>query len=43
MVAFKKILEWNAISIGAFSGLDNSRLKSDEEVKNDRRNGCSTN
>ena len=43
MVAFKKILGWNALYVGAFSGLDNTHLKSDEEEKNDRRNGCPAN
>tara|TARA_B100000953_G_scaffold169927_1_gene139937 strand:+ start:168 stop:278 length:111 start_codon:yes stop_codon:yes gene_type:complete len=32
-----------AFSMRVFSGLDNTLLESDEEIKNDRRDGCSAN
>jgi len=43
MVVLKKYEEGYAFSMRVFSGLDNTLLESDEEIKNDRRNGCSAN
>ena len=43
MVALKKYEEGYAFFDGVFSGLDNTLLESDEEIKNDRRDGCSAN
>jgi len=43
MVVLKKYEEGYAFSMRVFSGLDNTFLESDEEIKNDRRNGCSAN
>ena len=43
MVVLKKYEEGCAFSMRVFSGLDNTLLESDEEIKNDRRDGCSAN
>ena len=40
---FEKYEEGYAFSMRVFSGLDNTLLESDEEIKNDRRDGCSAN
>ena len=43
MVVLKKYEGRVAVSMRVFSGLDNTLLESDEEIKNDRRDGCSAN
>ena len=43
MVVLKKYEGRVAFSMRVFSGLDNTLLESDEEIKNDRREGCSAN
>ena len=43
MVIFKKYEGRVAFSMRVFGGLDNTLLESDEEIKNDRRDGCSAN
>ena len=43
MVVLKKYEEGYAFSMRVFSGLENTLLQSDQEIKHDRRDGCSAN